>query len=185
MVKFIFYISNIKLNTFKRQRNDIFEQGSIKWAGHYRNQHEKFVFWYISSRHVTLYYRNAHANEAEFFFNACWWVSLTTGYTHVSISKNTQQLQVLEKKLSSLQNMSNICAYHLVVLQFVCKQLLHPVSWTHHHRQCPRHYWCTTPLCPLVGCSLPSASVYHECSLIQEWKGLQYEIGWHTKYTIY
>ena len=51
---------------------------------------------------------------------------LSTGYTYSyeSISNSTQQLQVL----SGLQSESNICPYLLVVLQFVCKQLLHPVS---------------------------------------------------------
>ena len=77
--------------------------------------------------------------------------------------------------------MLHICTYGLGVHQFVCKQLLHPVSWTHHHRQCPRHYWCTTPLFPLVGCSLPPASVHHDCSLIQQWMELQYEIGWNNE----
>ena len=49
---------------------------------------------------------------------------LSTGYSYESISNSTQQLQVL----SGLQSESNICPYLLVVLQFVCKQLLHPVS---------------------------------------------------------
>ena len=49
---------------------------------------------------------------------------LSTGCSHEYISNSTQQLQVL----SGLQSESNICPYLLVVLQFVCKQLLHPVS---------------------------------------------------------
>ena len=120
-------------------------------------------------------------------FLQCRWVRLTTGHSHESISNSTQQLQALVELVSlpGLQNESNVCTYHLVVLQFACKQLLHPVSWTHHHRQSPRHYWCTTLLYPLVHCSLPLASVHHECSLIQEWKALQYEVVWDTKYTIY
>ena len=57
-------------------------------------------------------------------------VSLITSYSQESISKNTQQRRYwwTRKKLSCLQNESNICTYQVVVLQFVCKQLLHPVS---------------------------------------------------------
>ena len=153
------------------------------WAGHHRNQHETVFIFPVGMEPCTI----THANEAEFSFTACLWVRLTSGYRHVSISNCTLQLQVLVEleNLSGLQNESNICTYQLVVLQFVCKQLLHPASWTLYHRQCPRHYWCTTPLCPLVNCFLPSASVHHKYSLIQEWKGLQYEMIRDAKYTVY
>lgn len=114
-------------------------------------------------------------------------ILVTTGYRCESIINSYLQLQALVELVSlpGSQNESNICTYHLVVLQFACKRLLHPASWTLYHRQCPRHYWCTPPLCPLVNCFLPSALVHHKCSLIQEWKGLQYEMVWDAKYTVY
>ena len=79
---------------------------------------------------------------------------------------------------------TDICAHHSEVHQFVCRWLLHPESWTHCHKWCPRHCWCTIPQCHSVGSSHPPVSDHQWCNLTHEWTELWYNREWDINWCI-